>query len=108
MRIIERVLRVPLLAKLAGTNLIIVRAALVARAVERPHDGPANRVPSHVPARVGATARQHGSGARAHSAAREGTPSSGNLQAAPRRAGGPGIYETGPEGSVATLSSTLS
>jgi signal transduction histidine kinase len=45
MRIVERVLRVPLLAKLAGANLIIVLAALVGVAVERRLDGPTNVVP---------------------------------------------------------------
>jgi signal transduction histidine kinase len=45
MRIVERVLRVPLLAKLAGANLIIVLAALVGVAIERRLNGPGNVVP---------------------------------------------------------------
>ena len=45
MRVVERVLRVPLLAKLAGANLIIVLAALVGVAIERRLNGPGNVVP---------------------------------------------------------------
>jgi signal transduction histidine kinase len=44
MRIVERVLRVPLLAKLAGANLIIVLAALVGVGFERRFNVPGNVV----------------------------------------------------------------
>ena len=44
MQMIERILRVPLLAKLAGANLIIVVAALIGVVVERRLDTPATAV----------------------------------------------------------------
>ncbi len=45
MNLVERVLRVPLLAKLAGANILIVLAALVGVAIERRVSFPSNVVP---------------------------------------------------------------
>jgi signal transduction histidine kinase len=45
MRIVERVLRVPLLAKLAGANILIVLAALIGVAIERRVSFSSNVVP---------------------------------------------------------------